>query len=411
MRFFSFDLFLGEIKVVINDLKTTPIFRFKGFHDAWEQRKLSDIYQDIGNAFVGTATPYYVDDGHFYLESNNVKEGQINHNTEVFINDEFYEKQKDKWLRTGDMVMVQSGHVGHAAVIPEELDKSAAHALIMFRNPKVNIEPYFLNYQYQTSKAKKKIENITTGNTIKHILASDMQEFIIDITSYEEQSRIAGLFRSLDDTITLHQRKLHNLQAIKKSMLQKMFPREGERFPELRFGGFTDPWEQRKFDEITIPAGVRNKDNLPLEPYSITNDRGFLPQNEAHDDFGYMQNTDRKAYMVVSPNSFGYNPARINVGSIGYYEGTENVIVSSLYEIFKTKDYIDDHFLMQWFKSDLFPRWIEKFQEGSVRQYFYYDKLCECTLTFPSIEEQQKIAALIDSLDATITLHQRDYLQ
>ena len=177
------------------------------FTVTWEQRKLSDIYQDIGNAFVGTATPYYVDDGHFYLESNNIKDGQVNHNTEVFINDDFYEKQKDKWLRTGDMVMVQSGHVGHAAVIPEELDKSAAHALIMFRNPKVNIDPYFLNYQYQTFKVKKKIENITTGNTIKHILASDMQEFIVDITSHEEQSRIAGLFRGLDSLITLHQGK------------------------------------------------------------------------------------------------------------------------------------------------------------------------------------------------------------
>ena len=144
-----------------------------------------------------------------------------------------------------------------------------------------------------------------------------------------------------------------------------------------------------------------------MEPYSITNDRGFLPQNDAHDDFGYMQNTDRKAYIVVSPDSFGYNPARINVGSIGYYEGTENVIVSSLYEIFKTKDCIDDHFLLHWFKSDLFPRWIEKFQEGSVRQYFYYDKLCECSLTFPTLDEQKKISALIDSLDETITLHQR----
>lgn len=120
-----------------------------------------------------------------------------------------------------------------------------------------------------------------------------------------------------------------------------------------------------------------------------------------------MQNTDRKAYIVVSPDSFGYNPARINVGSIGYYEGTENVIVSSLYEIFKTQEYIDDHFLMHWFKSDLFPRWIEKFQEGSVRQYFYYDKLCECSLTFPSLDEQRKISTLIDSLDETITLHQR----
>ena len=181
---------------------------------SWEQRKLSDIYKDIGNAFVGTATPYYVEEGHFYLESNNIKDGQINHNTEVFINDEFYEKQKDKWLHTGDMVMVQSGHVGHAAVIPEELDCSAAHALIMFRNPKVEIEPYFLNYQYQTTKSKKKIENITTGNTIKHILASEMQEFVVDVTSYGEQKKIAGFFRDLDNLITLHQRSISDLDII-----------------------------------------------------------------------------------------------------------------------------------------------------------------------------------------------------
>ena len=177
------------------------------FVDTWEQRKLEDIYGSIGNAFVGTATPYYVESGHFYLESNNIKDGQINHNTEVFINDEFYEKQKDKWLHTGDMVMVQSGHVGHAAVIPEELNNSAAHALIMFRNPKKEIEPYFLNYQYQTLKSKKKIENITTGNTIKHILASEMQQFEVDMPELAEQKKIAEYFRALDHLITLHQRE------------------------------------------------------------------------------------------------------------------------------------------------------------------------------------------------------------
>lgn len=194
--------------VYTHDGEGTIVVRY-----SWEQRKLGGIYRDIGNAFVGTATPYYVEEGHFYLESNNVKDGQINHNTEVFINDEFYEKQKDKWLHTGDMVMVQSGHVGHAAVIPEELDCSAAHALITFRNPKVKIEPYFLNYQYQTVKAKKKIENITTGNTIKHILASEMQEFLVDVTSYEEQKEIAAYFENLDRLITLHQRKLKKLQV------------------------------------------------------------------------------------------------------------------------------------------------------------------------------------------------------
>lgn len=124
--------------------RKAPKLRFPGFTDDWEQRKLSDIYQNIGNAFVGTATPYYVESGHFYLESNNVKDGQINHNTEIFINDEFYQRQKDKWLHTGDMVMVQSGHVGHAAVIPEELDNTAAHALIMFRNPKVYVKTFVM---------------------------------------------------------------------------------------------------------------------------------------------------------------------------------------------------------------------------------------------------------------------------
>ena len=185
-----------------------PEIRFEGFTGDWEQRKLGEIYSSIGNAFVGTATPYYVEQGHFYLESNNIKDGQINRNTEIFINDEFYEKQKDKWLHTGDMVMVQSGHVGHSAVIPKELDNSAAHALIMFRNSKMEIEPYFLNYYYQTFKFKKKIEEITTGNTIKHILASDMQEFVVDYADYEEQKQIGEYFRTLDHLITLHQRKL-----------------------------------------------------------------------------------------------------------------------------------------------------------------------------------------------------------
>lgn len=211
-----------------------PKIRFKGYTDDWEQRKLSEIYKSIGNAFVGTATPYYVDSGHFYLESNNIKDGQINRNSEIFINDEFFEKQKDKWLHTGDMVMVQSGHVGHAAVIPEELDNSAAHALIMFRNPKVDINPYFLNYQYQTVKTKKKIDCITTGNTIKHILASDMQEFIVDVPNFEEQQQIGNYFQNLDKIITLHQREHICIEkALKYVKIEFFIVKETKEMPEL----------------------------------------------------------------------------------------------------------------------------------------------------------------------------------
>ena len=166
-------------------------------------------------------------------------------------------------------------------------------------------------------------------------------------------------------------------------------------------------WEQRKFVEFVKNAAKKNKDNIDLEPYAVTNDRGFIAQKDAHDDFGYMSNVDRTAYNIVPPNSFAYNPARINVGSLGYYEGTENVIVSSLYEVFQTEEYIDDKFLLHWFKSDSFPRWIEKLQEGSVRLYFYFDKLVQCQMMVPSLEEQKRISAYLDSIDQLITLHQR----
>ena len=201
----------------------TPKIRFSGFNKDWEQRKLSEIYKNICNAYVGTATPYYVEDGHFYLEANNVKDGKINYNSQIFINDNFYESQKDKWLNSGDMVMVQSGHVGHAAVIPEELENTVAHALILFKNAKVKIEPYFLNYQYQTLNFKRKIENITVGNTIKHILASDMKEYMVYVSRFAEQIIVSKYFQTLDHLITLHQSKLEKLQKIKKSMLESMF--------------------------------------------------------------------------------------------------------------------------------------------------------------------------------------------
>ena len=177
--------------------------------------------------------------------------------------------------------------------------------------------------------------------------------------------------------------------------------------PKIRFKGYTDDWEQRKFSEFVKNVAVRNKAGVELECYAVTNDRGFISQKEAHDAFGYMADADTTAYNIVPPSSFAYNPARINVGSIGYYTGTENVIVSSLYEVFQTADYVDDRFMWHWFKSDHFSKWIERLQEGSVRLYFYYDKLIQCEMKMPSLEEQKKMGAFFDQLDHLITLHQR----
>jgi len=114
-------------------------------------------------------------------------------------------------------------------------------------------------------------------------------------------------------------------------------------------------------------------------------------------------------YYIVSPNSFAYNPARINVGSIGYQNIGKNVIVSSLYEVFKTSEDVDDRLLWHWFKSPDFQKLIMQLQEGGVRLYFYYDKLCMGEVSLPSLEEQRKIGKLFDTLDHLITLHQRKF--
>jgi type I restriction enzyme S subunit len=177
--------------------------------------------------------------------------------------------------------------------------------------------------------------------------------------------------------------------------------------PSLRFHGFSDDWEQREFTDITYSSGIKNKENIPLESYSITNEKGFIPQNEQFENGGTMAEADKTMYYIVSPKSFAYNPARINVGSIGYQNLDKDVIVSSLYEVFKTTNDIDDNFLWHWFKSPNFQHLIETYQEGGVRLYFYYEKLCLCSVPAPKIAEQIKIGKILNKIDNLITLHQR----
>ena len=384
-----------------------PKIRFKGYEDDWEQRKLSDIYASIGNAFVGTATPYYVESGHFYLESNNIKDGQINHNSEIFINDEFYEKQKDKWLHTGDMVMVQSGHVGHAAVIPEELDNSAAHALIMFRHPKEKIEPYFLNYQYQTNKSKKKIEEITTGNTIKHILASDMQEFVVDITNYDEQKKIGSYFQKLDHLITLHQRKCEETKSLKKYMLQKMFPENGNCVPKIRFSGFADAWEQRKWiDVVDISTEMVNPttgeyDNMPhIAPGNIESFTGRILDNVK---------TVKEEQLISG--KFRFRPDDVVYGKINpqlgkYFYATVNGLTSADAYVFNGKNGLKQKFLFALLQTSDFFKYSVSVSKRSGMPKINRDELNAYSFLMPSEEEQDRIGSYLLQLDHLITLHQ-----
>ena len=367
-----------------------PEVRFPGFTDAWEQRKLGEVCQEFKSGTslkadqIDTAGDYPVYGGNGLRGYTS----DYNHDGEFALIG-----------RQGALCGNMNYSVGKAYF--------TEHAVVV--DADINNDIKFLYYMLDTMNLGQYSDQSAQPGLAVNKLVKLENLF----PTKEEQRRIGRYFSNIDHLITLHQRKLEHVKKMKKSMLQKMFPKKNQLYPEVRFPGFTDAWEQRKFSEFTWNAGKRNKEDLDLEPYAITNEHGFIKQSEAHDDFGYMKDTDRKAYNIVMPNSFAYNPARINVGSIGYYEGTENVIVSSLYEVFQTADYVDDRFLWHWFKSDEFPKWIERLQEGSVRLYFYYDKLCECQMLMPSVPEQKKIAEALDNLDNLITLHQRelDHLQ
>ena len=363
-----------------------PKIRFKGYNEDWEQRKLGKLGSlKNGMNFSKDAMGH----GFPFVNLQNIFGSNVVNVNELGLADATKKQLLEYSLLEGDVLFVRSSvkleGVGEAALVPENLENTTYSGFIIRFRDEYGLNNDFKKYIFGTKKVRNQIMAQATNSANKNISQGVLENLTVEVPSFDEQAKIGEYFSNLDHLITLHHRKCVVLRKKK-----------------------VNDWEQRKFGDFTWDAGKRNKEDLDLEPYAITNEHGFIRQCDAHDDFGYMKDTDRKAYNIVKPNSFAYNPARINVGSIGYYKGVENVIVSSLYEVFQTDNYVNDRFLWHWFKSDEFPRWIERLQEGSVRLYFYYDKLCECQLYMPSLEEQEKIASFLDNLDHLITLHHHE---
>ena len=368
-----------------------PAIRFKGFSDAWEQRKLSDLAEKTyGGGTPSTSNEAYWNGDIPWIQSSDVVDGKLlGVEPRKWITQGGLNNSAAQLIPGNSIAIITRVGVGKLAFMPYSYTTSQDFLSLS----KLNAEPLFTVYA-----CYKKLQtelNAVQGTSIKGITKDELLAKNIMVPRYAEQQQIGAFFKQLDHLITLHQRKCANLC----SPSQVVF--------SLLFATSTFSWEQRKFSDITFPAGEKNRDNLPLESYSITNEHGFVPQDEKFENGGTMREADKRMYYIVSPNSFAYNPARINVGSIGYQNIGKNVIVSSLYEVFKTSEDVDDRLLWHWFKSPDFQKLIMQLQEGGVRLYFYYDKLCMGEVSLPSLEEQRKIGKLFDTLDNLITLHQR----
>lgn len=177
--------------------------------------------------------------------------------------------------------------------------------------------------------------------------------------------------------------------------------------PEIRFPGFTDDWEQRKFKEFSKKTGKKNTKDLDFPAYSVSNKAGLISQTEQFDG-SRLDDLEKTNYKFVEPNEFAYNPARVNVGSIAFNNLGMTVIVSSLYVVVKMSEDLDNEFILQFIKSPTFIKEVKRNTEGSVREYLFYENFANIKFPFTrNKEEQQKIGSFFKQLDNTITLQQR----
>ncbi|WP_276320605.1 restriction endonuclease subunit S [Macrococcoides bohemicum] len=227
-------------------------------------------------------------------------------------------------------------------------------------------------------------------------------------TLLEEQHKIGEFLKQIDDTITLLQRKINNLNKVKKGLLQKLFPTEQSINPRIRFNGFNQDWEQRKLRDLLNKNSEKNKNLSVINVESVSNKTGFTKQTDQFEDYS-VASADLSNYYVIREKQFAYNPSRINVGSIAYKDlGDEISVVSPLYVSFSTKKILNDGFLWNWFKTASFDAQRQRLSEGGVRDTLSFNQLSEMNTMFPTYPEQQKIGSFFKQLDNTIALLQKE---
>ena len=237
---------------------------------------------------------------------------------------------------------------------------------------------------------------------------SDFLKIEITVPSVEEQRKIGAYLDQLDNLITLHQRKFEKLTNVKKSMLEKMFPQNGSSYPEIRFKGFTDPWEQRKVGDLLIERNQQApmSDEYPLMAF-IANE-GVAPKGDRYDRSALVTDTANKLYKKTEIGDFIYSSNNLETGSIGLNKYGK-ACISPVYSIFEPTGIADSDFLGRRLVRKDFINAMVKWRQGVIygQWRIHESDFLKIEIPVPSVVEQRKIGAYLDQLDRLITLHQR----
>ena len=361
---------------------------------AWEQRKLGELFEESDErASDREILSVSVANG-IYPASESDRETNPGASLANY-----------KIVHFGDVVY-NSMRMWQGAVDASRYDGIVSPAYVVAR-PNSEVYARFFARLLRQPMLLKQYQQVSQGNSkdTQVLKFDDFASIGISMPASEnEQRRIGGFFDRLDSLITLHQRKYDKLVIFKKSMLEKMFPKDGESVPEIRFAGFTDPWEQRKASEVFQIVDDRGHPTLPV--LSATQNQGMIYRDDSGRYIGHDESNEI-GYKRVLPGDFVVHLRSFQGGfAHSQYEG----ITSPAYTVFRAKEPTShsDRFWKHWFMSEHFIAGLSTVTYG-IRdgRSISVDEFMNTFLAFPAVEEQAAISRLFDYLDDLITLHQR----
>lgn len=380
-------------------MRNVPKLRFKEFSGEWEEKRLEEIttYVDYRGK-----TPEKTENGIFLVTAKNIKMGYIDYTTsQEFVSSENYDEiMKRGKPKIGDVLLTTEAPLGNVAQIDKE-DIALAQRVIKFRGQKNLINNTFLKYIFLSENFQNKLKNKAIGTTVLGIQGKVLHKLTLNFSSFLiEQQKIADFLSSVDKKISITEEKLDLFKDYKKGIMQKIFKQE-LRFKDSNGNDYPE-WEEKILGKIIIKNKEKNKENKYNLVQSISNKFGFVNQDEYFED-RRVASQDLKNYYVAKNKLFAYNPSRINVGSLAYKEDNNISVISPLYvSFYSNKEYLIDNFLFNWLFSSPFIKQMSCSFEGSVRNNLSFETLSNFIIELPCLEEQEKIANFLSSIDKKI---------
>ena len=398
---------MGETMQVANP---TPTLRFEGFTDPWEQRKLGELFQSGGSGGTPTASnPDYYGGGIPFLSIADIEERDISYTAKT-LTDAGLQNSAAWIVPSGALSLAMYASVGKVGIIRQDTATSQAFYNMVFEDN--SLRDYVFTRLEKACLDSEWEPYISTG-TQRNLNADKVKSFNLAVPSEAEQRLIGSYFSRLDSLITLHQRKCERLRHLKAAMLDKMFPKPGEKYPELRFEGFTDPWEQRKLGSIA--ASFDYGLNAAATEYDGQNK--YLRITDIDDVTHEFLKSDlttpladlaMSADYLLEEGDLLFARTGASVGKTYLYRQYDGTVFFAGFLIrARIGESADPEFVYQATLTDAYKKYVAITSQRSGQPGVNAQEYADYQLMLPSRTEQQQIGMTLRSLDNFITLHQR----